>query len=553
MRTVWLIVPCMAAAGFAAGYLGKHEPTGRSPQSSQLSSPALRNSGSVRGAASSDERSGGREGEQQDRQAMLAQALSHPSRLHRYHDLVEMVDRLDAADFPRVLTLLESRHKEADGVEARVLYAAWAAKAPLAALEHALTIPKEWPRHAALVTIIGAWAQHDEKSVLAWFATQPVELQRSGLQSLAEAQIERGFGDPGATIKAWLAVQSGKPMGSWAVAPMFEKLAARDPSSAAREALNIADGEQRESAMRGVLRAWAEKDAHAAMAWFHQIEIADPVHHIFLVEDFASRLVKKDQKLAVEFAQSQPPGERRSRAIGTVAAHLYARDPSAAVALAAAVRPEETMALNRGFYDEWVSEDPKAALADYARRLDALDPASPIRKSLEGFFENNYTTGEAYSRDPRPIAEYLSTEREPKRQAILTEVAAAWAAADLAKARQWAETLPKGSAREHAVAGIASGWAQHAASEAAAWIESLPQGTMRNKAVEGYAGGVFSKDPASALASLRTIPNPQERLARLRTAWARWKNYPGEEAVRWRDTSPELTNAERRALATAAP
>jgi hypothetical protein len=52
---------------------------------------------------------------------------------------------------------------------------------------------------------------------------------------------------------------------------------------------------------------------------------------------------------------------------------------------------------------------------------------------------------------------------------------------------------------------------------------------------------------------MRTIPDPAVRMQTLQDAWSAWMRRNRQQAMQWRDSSEQLTAAERERLAATAP
>ncbi len=134
------------------------------------------------------------------------------------------------------------------------------------------------------------------------------------------------------------------------------------------------------------------------------------------------------------------------------------------------------------------------------------------------------------------------------RVAAIGKLLERWLGHDPAGARTWALALPESPARGEALTRIIGPLAAQSSSEVVALLAMLPAGTSRDAAVEGFAGTAFRLDPGGALAWLRTIPNPEQQRSSLQQGWQKWAERDPEAAARWRDSAPDLSQAERAAL-----
>ena len=492
----------------------------------------------------------------QDFSDALGNAITRPSHLRRWHDLVELSRVSNLNDAPRLLKALQAIPGYQANEILGLFFAAWAMPEPESALAESLKISSDAGQTAAVVGILQAWMRTDEKSALKWLEGQKTDLRYNCLLTLARAQFRDGSGNPAAYIRAALELAGDPDVANInsrrnlhrSLTEALEAWARNDPVLAGSEAMRLKDTSERSSALHGVFRGWIEKDPAAAVGWFQQLNFPDDAWRAIELATFAEQLAWKDPKTAIVLVSEEPAGATRSRAIGAVAIVLLQNDPSAAVGFISQVPPEDSEKLKDGFYYAWLRQDPQAALADVSRRIDALDSASPVRERLMFLLTNEFTRSVAATENPQPLAEYYASETDPRRAALLTEVTSRWAERDPSGAQAWIESQKDETVRARAVMGMAEGWSYVAPGDAGQWVAALPPGPFHNAAVDGYARGLFPTDPDSAIEVIRSISDPTERLAHLQTAWWAWSRSPGGEAVRWRDQASILTDAERTAL-----
>ncbi len=471
-------------------------------------------------------------------------AVTQPSRLHRVHDVLELAPSFDPANLPRLLESLRHVPEEDASLVLRTFLAAAAANNPLGVAEEARRNQLASTRLGAIKAILDVWARTDEAAAFLWVGQLESKVRRQCLFDLAATEIEEHFGHGPETMRTALAIRTENVWDTGDVDNAFDRWAASDPAAALSEALSISDPELRSTTLDAVIRGTELTDARAALAWFQKLPKAEQDRH---VEAFAGVVAEKDPQAAIDLVSSIKDDSRRYGAIGALAWDLCSDHREAAVALIAAVPPEASEHL-ASFLENWCREDPKAALPECARRMDALSPDDPIRKEFADFFKNNFAGINANEGDPLPIANFLVADANPERIPWIEEVTRAWAQRDFAAARQWMDAQNDPAVRAHAVAGVAEGWAWHGAADAAKWIETLPAGSLHDAAIGGFARSAFFTDPDTAVAWIRTIADPGQQMSQLQTSWQSWHDIQEDEAERWRDSAADLSDAERAAL-----
>lgn len=206
--------------------------------------------------------------------------------------------------------------------------------------------------------------------------------------------------------------------------------------------------------MRYVIRAWAERDFDAALAWAVANE---------------SRLVSSGQS-SPSTAGGFRLASRSWNLLGDLAGVARQRDLTTAMSYVA-----ELPAERRG---EWI----QTVVGDEAMRNpeQALRLIEPYRG--EPFFDaafRDIVTRTAMMSSPAQAASMLDRAPAQTREQLASMVVERWAESDPGAARRWVETLPQGAQRDRGIAGILAGRAKAGVFDAALLSEFSDPVTMQ--------------------------------------------------------------------------
>jgi hypothetical protein len=476
----------------------------------------------------------------------LRSALLHSSGLHRRYALAGIAEQVGDRELP----LLLQRCLEQTNIDSWVLAELWAERDPESAAAFWAKNPGKYRLSQAVVR---GWVRRDPHAALAWVATLPIEDQLEHLVDLQQGGLEIGEPNPSEVMEA--ALQSyyvTRPDQAGAgITKLFTQWARHDPSGAKAFARGRTNENERRHGLMAVVSVLIETSPREAIELFGEIPMTEK-SRIRPAADLAAQLAGQDLTLAMQFAQGEPEGQARATAIASIATVMIEVSPEKALALIDSVPTSDYSSFSiSAFYEEWVKSDPATAFSHYIQRLEKMDPSSERYSELQRMLVTNLTRESPL----RETAEFLTGQMDADRQDRLTDVLQRWIGQDSVGAADWADALPSGTAREHALAGVAKGKATQSVTAAVEWLGTLTKGPDYSAAVQGFASAVFSKDPDGALAWLKTIPNPAERQRRLREAWRQWAvsyspTYKSNRsaAEQWRDLSPDLTPEERKEL-----
>ena len=477
----------------------------------------------------------------------MANAITQKNHLHRIHDLLELAPKFDLANFPRLMEFQRNLGYEEREIVLRAFFSEVARKNPRAAAERAQEIEEGRERTETMKAVFGVWAKLDEKAALAWIESLEPETRQSCLFALVTVQVEQNFGNVTATMKSALSMYPKGIGMEVRLDNIFEKWMAIDPHSALREALSIGDPNGQSVAFRGVSAGLKKVDPQTVLASYRQLSLTDQEKTASI---FARAVGQRNPQAAMEIVSTIKDSTIRYSTIERVAMDLLPDKRESAFAVAAMVPLSQSTFALSGFFETLYHLDPKAGLAEYARRMDALDPSNPVRGTMAANFPMLFT-GIDYE-DPQPIAEYLAKDRDPDRSQCLSGIMYSWAGRDLPNATQWVNSLTDPEVRTYAIKGLAQGWARYGAADAMQWIESLPARSERDAAMEGCTKTIFENDPDEGLRQIhQAISNGDQQMALLQKDWIAFHNGAREEAERWLQMSTTLSPAERAALQAA--
>jgi hypothetical protein len=226
---------------------------------------------------------------------------------------------------------------------------------------------------------------------------------------------------------------------------------------------------------------------------------------------------------------------------------LSSSDLNAAIAYLETMAPADRKYAS-ATYQKWAENDPAKAV----KAFQALYPRDESFEKEQFMYSHaiRQILIPAITKDPPTVAAAV-LDLDPKTRAeVLYDIGKSWCQTDGAAAAAWAAKLPEDPYRDESLRQFISAWAVQDSSQTTAFVDALPAGSGKFAAAEGLATGIFPTDPDAALAWIRTIPDEKERLAALQRAYLPWRKTSGSPKVlTWRDTSPNLSEQERAAIA----
>lgn len=548
---LWLLPP----VGFACGWILGSEDSASSPHGvipSSLSHPEIVTSRTT--ALSTPQEAATQSNLPSQHQdsippVTLSEVFSYPSEMHRLSAFQRMLDNLPPEQFASLYAQLPPLNTQADFSLQELFFRRWAQVAPEAAIEAAIAGKKPRGHHSALV----AWAERNPAAALA-YAQKQSSMRRYTLETLqAMAFPKPGDLPPKDALRRINELHGpGKPSEAMcnAVSAILEEWAKTNPEAAWQEALSLPlDSDEhglRNSALRKVLESQAATDPKAAAKLIEALPEGD--ERVGLQASYVSSLAKgKYRQTAKAYALAMPDGPERRKVISSLAGTLIFADKFAgkeeASALIASLPDNDWQdpSIFRDVFSIWIDQEPERATEVLLARIPADIQPTPEQQSR---YDQMFDIW-CYVK-PRAASEFLVKLPQGMRDRSLETAVGAFCRQDGVEAGRWAASLPSGPNRDAAMQLVASNLAKVGVTEVTNWLNHLPSDSGKSAAIESFVREIVSVSPDDALAWLRTVPGEADRLERLKRVWSEWKDR--EAAQRWRDTSPELSAAERAAL-----
>jgi hypothetical protein len=476
----------------------------------------------------------------------------------------------------------------------------WAELDVKAALEFSLSNGRVGPYggyNSILHGVVQKWASRSPDQACAWVNQLPPSRDRHQLVTTLMTTLSRS--DPHAALKLALQSSSGTE-GSWPVENLFSDWAGRD-RAAALSALDTLSPNLKPTAVRGLARSFAQDDPVAATAWasalsdpfsrkqaLQQISAmwsdADPASVLRwaatvqddevrqgAISQAISKMVTKDLGAAIAEIERIPAGDQRDQMVMAAANALSSQDARGALDLIE--RAADTPAKNRTIArmcSVWAGSEPRAALEWFFENASPNRNDSSLVEMLGTWSQRsaseamNWVNGiqnpdqrdvalsslasAVASTDPAQAQQIFASVSKDGQAAIAQNLAYSMLGRDLAGAQAWAESLPAGKAQNTALAIVAQRMGGKDAAVAAQWLEKLPPGRGRDAAVVSFSNQVMYKDPEGAMAWALTISDEFDRYQRVVELGKRWVNLDGGQARKWIESSPSLTDDQRRRI-----
>ncbi len=538
----WLGPP----AAFAIGYLlAASAPTSAEPRLAlgPTSSASMRQGASEQHAARSVE-----PGAPASRSPATVRAVrALPSEMHRLGALAQLLEGFQAGDFRAHCDEMLRGITDDDFALLKLYFGRWAKVAPEEAAQRALAerVGRGRIMQGGFYAAIMAMAERDLPAALAVMAEarfdgagpMRFELQKTALAKLEHLPPEEALRELWQTPGN----ESNPHVRSTAWA-LVVKWGAHDPDAAWKAALAF-PGDARLMALEALFPQRARRNPEDARALMESMPAG--YERMRWRKMFAAALIDTSGFAAArEYATSLPPGLERGAVLGELAASRLTRegDPEGALAFLAGLtaadwsRAEGLSFVLQQMMNKWPEQT--------AELVRAHVQEGPKPGSTNAFLDSVFSAW--IQSDPRAAVAYLSRQPRAFYGQALDQAIRRWAVDDAAAVAAWAREQPPGQVPGHVLAFAVSYWTQKSSSEVAAWLEGLPAGVFKSSATEGFASALISLSPNDALAWLRTVPEEKERIERLRRVWKSWVDR--RSAERWRDSSKELTAAERAAL-----
>ena len=275
----------------------------------------------------------------------------------------------------------------------------------------------------------------------------------------------------------------------------------------------------------------AKKDPSAAIAWARDNESAN---YPFIMMSVIGQIAQTDPQLALSEALQVQSRERRSDIVSNLVVQIAHKDPQKAVALIEGITDrEQKKAASLNLASAWVRRDSDGAIdwilsqgSDIQGDMLQMAASRLVHNDVDAAIRLLPRLSETAQRGLRQqIAQRLATnispleaqnfvqqfENEPGYEQLQASLISGVAENDVLTARQMAEQLPSGDARDRAYFQVISKRAEDDPAEAARWLSRIDNDVMRGSATGQIASQWALTDPASAERWVTELPAGQVR------------------------------------------
>jgi hypothetical protein len=256
----------------------------------------------------------------------------------------------------------------------------------------------------------------------------------------------------------------------------------------------------------------------------------------------ANRIEPADREGILTQLQRLPDAVGKD-AVGAILFAWGLDDPKAAIGWDVAHSEPREADGSKGYapmiFSRWMRADSNAAL-EWFRAL----PASELRDRLA----NDASIPLAASGDTERALAFFRPMPGKEGEAQVSQMAAAQAKSDPARAAAWCASLPAEIDVSGATQSIVTAWFSNDAAAAAKWVESLPEGNRREVALNAYAQVASTRDPEAAGAWVAAIKDPKERTCAAHQVFSAMLNADREAAIQWVREFPGIDERLREAI-----
>ncbi|MFC7338815.1 hypothetical protein ACFQY0_16585 [Haloferula chungangensis] len=244
---------------------------------------------------------------------------------------------------------------------AGVIAREWAKLDPQAALDWAQGLDGR-DKSSALVSVLGEMAAKDPAEAASVASGLEGDDRNRAYSEIAEKWAQSDY----ASAEAWISTLTGEDKQD-ALASAIGVLAKSDPVGASAKISSMAEGGEKERAIRDVGSSWAREDPAAAAAWVASQESgSDGMRNVM------ATWAGQDATAALSFIESQPQGEIRDSATQAYLWTDRSMAPSQSITLAETITDDRDRSRAVGMTaSRWMREDEAAAKA-YVQQSTAI-------------------------------------------------------------------------------------------------------------------------------------------------------------------------------------
>ncbi len=342
-------------------------------------------------------------------------------------------------------------------------------------------------------------------------------------------------------------------------------LAKKDLDAAMRYFEEVQSTVMRRSLSSAIVAEMAKTDPLAALEWAVANDDGQPGG---LRMEALVRIASVDPQLALTEALKTPGLQQRSNAVGSVMQQIARRNPVDAVALLEQIEdPGEKLDASQQLLNSWINQDAEAAL-EWILTLDGEGSDRLLSMGLSVL--SQYDVDAAIKLLPRmgeqnqaglraQIAQQLATTYSPDRarrfiqqfegqpgyDRLQASLISGIAQTDVFGAKQLADQLATGSARDSAYHQIIVQRAQTHPVEAAGWLSRIDNEAMRSVATGRLAALWFEHDSVAAARWVSGLPAGAGKDDAILQMSARWRHPTPQQ----RELIASIENREKRGQA----
>ncbi|MGI9200968.1 MAG: hypothetical protein ACR2QL_07925 [Woeseiaceae bacterium] len=348
--------------------------------------------------------------------------------------------------------------------------------------------------------------------------------------------------DPKAAIERMLATGGGPNSGEYHRAVSL--LAAQDLDAIKQFYENARSADDRRFLGQAIIQELISRDPIEALAWARAND-TDRMPHFEL--SALSHIAQTDPQLALTEALNSQNNEMRSMLVSNVLQHIARYDPQIAVGYLEQIPDEQQRRqTSRRLVSSWAQEDPDAAI-DWILSQDDETTEELIQQVGHRLVDSDIDAairllprleGQNQTRLGQEIAQSLATNRsveeaqtfvrqfegQPGYDQLQASVIAGIAQTDVMMAKQYADQLAAGNARDSAYVQIID---QHAGAnpiEASRWLASIGDENYRGAAAGQLASRWYANDPTAATRWVTNLPAGSTRDDAIMQMSYRWSD-----------------------------
>lgn len=413
--------------------------------------------------------------------------------------------QLSVEELQSALALLAEMPKGSERELLRAqLYRAWAARDPQAAWKAALADPLEQAKGYALSAIAAVVAKTNPTAAI----EMALSLGMGGRRALVMGSVFNEWSKVDvAAAMAYAAAHPELPFDASNFAPGLQKLAEKDPLSAANLALGLKDEYRRGSALGSLMTTWVESDPTAAFDW--ALALTNPKLRQDAITAAVGAWAKSDPKAALAYVETIPDGDVRISSFKKAWADWFRNDPLRATEHLAAIKDDKLL---------------QGVRFEFSYSSEGLSPQE---------------RGELLGRIP---------DGEFKSDVLRTMTDSHIRKGNYNEAISILNGMPDSAGRDRSMHRLSEEWAKNDPAAVAAWLKKMPDTTDRDLAVAGYSATLARSDPASAIEWAQSIPDAKVRSGALRNIATNWVRVDAAKAEAWINGNAGFSDSDKRMI-----